>query len=177
MARLIDEVTLDFLKEKLQYGEQVDKMIANLETKAKEITSGVASLDELDGDAEKQGSLRIFKKCLMLSVLSEVKKFNAEFMGSGIFTLPAYYAQIVNHYSDAHPDDNAFITPLCILCQVARKTFGEAHHMDVQHVACKPFMSKNVVCSKKGLEKSGITEEKAKELLANTMCMYMAKEQ
>lgn len=175
MSKLTDEITLDYLKNNLQYGEQVEKMIEILETKAREIASEVSSLEEMEGPAQEKGEYRMVEKCPLIPVLNEVKKYNAAYIGSNIFSVPAFYPKIVDQYDVKYPDDSALLSPLCIICQVARRAFGELKGIDIQHIACKHYKAPKAVCSRKGLRKFGLTEAEAAQLMGNNNCLYGCK--
>lgn len=92
---------------------------------------------------------------------------------TGIRALPGFYPEIVKEYIDKHPGEGSILHPLCIVHQIIRRTFGRLNGMEIQQIACQSATTGNVVYSKNGLEKSGLTEEEAKELLNEYACLYL----
>ena len=173
MSKLVDEITVDYLKEFLQYGEKADKMEKTLETKGKALATEIEFLEELEGEATDAENLKALLDCPMTNVLKEIKKVNEELTGENAF--PDFYKDIVDEYKKKYPDDAAILHPLCIVHQSIRKTFGKIHGQEIQQVACRAMATGDVVYSKKGLGANGISEEKAKEMLEGKACLYHVK--
>lgn len=69
MTKITDEITLEYLKDFLQYGEKIEKMEEILETKGKALATEIQSLEELEGESEREGDLHLLMKCPMVPVL------------------------------------------------------------------------------------------------------------
>ena len=170
MAKITEHINIEYVKEFLQYGEKIAKMVATLETKGKALATEIGTLEELEGKSERKGDKCILKKCPMVPVLEEIKKANEDL--TGVRALPNFYAQIVEEYVNLHSGEESILHPLCIAHQVIRKTFAKLKGMHIQQIACRSGESGKVVYSKNGLEKGGLSEEQALEMLGDNACLY-----
>lgn len=171
MSRITEELTAEYVNSILQYGREISDMVKDVETKGRQIAETINTLEELEGRSDIEDRLYILKECPMVPVLDSVKKVNAQLIGEEI--LPDFYPKIVEEYIAERPDDCAILHPLCIAHQVIRKTFGDSHGLKVQQIACRSGSTGKVVFSEKGLTEASMTEEEAKEKLADNACLYL----
>ncbi len=182
MAKLTDEITIEYLKDILQYGEKIENMESVLEKKGKTIATQVSTLAELEGESFEKDGFRVLKECPMVPVLKQIKEANEELTGINAF--PGFYADIVKEYIEKNPGEGAILHPLCIVHQIIRKTYGILNGKHIQQVACRSMETGKVVYSETGMEKGGLTEEEADELIQEESdeqinlyaCLYLLNE-
>ena len=170
MSRITEELTPEYVNSILQYGADIAGMIMTLKEKGWELSMLIESLEELEGESEIDGGLRILMKCPMVPVLKAIKSANAFLTGEE--KLPDFYPAIVSEYVETYPDDAAILHPLCIVHQQIRKAFGEKGGIEIQQIACRSGETGKVVHSRRGLERTGKNEEDATELLGERACLY-----
>lgn len=101
----------------------------------------------------------------MSSVMGEIKKRNGG-------KIPDYFTKIVDSYLSRSQRRRAILHPLCIVHQIIRKTFGQEKGMYFQQIACRSTTTGEIVFDDDGIVMSGLSEEKIKEMIKDSACMY-----